>query len=77
MGALEQLEPIETASLHELAAFQPDRLRQTFASTMIACPTAESNSRARAGIRRSDYVTGTTLFVDGGMTLYPDCAEGG
>jgi glucose 1-dehydrogenase len=21
--------------------------------------------------RQSDYVTGTTLFVDGGMTLYP------
>ena len=25
----------------------------------------------------SDYVTGTTLFVDGGMTLYPGFAEGG
>ncbi len=24
----------------------------------------------------SDYVTGTTLFVDGGMTLYPDFASG-
>jgi len=25
----------------------------------------------------SDYVTGTTLFVDGGMTLYPSFASGG
>jgi glucose 1-dehydrogenase len=25
----------------------------------------------------SDYVTGTTLFVDGGMTLYPEFAGGG
>jgi glucose 1-dehydrogenase len=25
----------------------------------------------------SDYVTGTTLFVDGGMTLYPAFAHGG
>ena len=25
----------------------------------------------------SDYVTGTTLFVDGGMTLYPEFARGG
>jgi len=25
----------------------------------------------------SDYVTGTTLFVDGGMTLYPGFATGG
>lgn len=25
----------------------------------------------------SDYVNGTTLFVDGGMTLYPGFAKGG
>jgi glucose 1-dehydrogenase len=25
----------------------------------------------------SDYVTGATLFVDGGMTLYPEFADGG
>ena len=25
----------------------------------------------------SEYVTGTTLFVDGGMTLYPGFATGG
>ena len=26
---------------------------------------------------QSDYITGTTLFVDGGMTLYPGFREGG
>jgi len=26
---------------------------------------------------KSDYVTGTTLFVDGGMTLYPGFSTGG
>jgi glucose 1-dehydrogenase len=25
----------------------------------------------------ADYVNGTTLFVDGGMTLYPSFADGG
>ncbi|MFL5181201.1 MAG: SDR family oxidoreductase, partial [Microvirga sp.] len=25
----------------------------------------------------SDYVTGATLFVDGGMALYPEFREGG
>ncbi|MEJ1977549.1 MAG: SDR family oxidoreductase [Acetobacteraceae bacterium] len=25
----------------------------------------------------ADYVTGVTLFVDGGMTLYPEFASGG
>ena len=26
---------------------------------------------------QSDYITGQTLFVDGGMTLYPGFATGG
>ncbi|HEY1066893.1 MAG TPA: SDR family oxidoreductase [Pirellulales bacterium] len=26
---------------------------------------------------QSDYITGTSLFVDGGMTLYPGFATGG
>lgn len=25
----------------------------------------------------SDYMTGTTMFIDGGMTLYPGFATGG
>jgi len=41
----------------------------------------ESEDIARAVVwlasDQSDYVVGTTLFVDGGMTLFPDFAEGG
>ena len=25
----------------------------------------------------ADYITGTTIYVDGGMTLYPEFAHGG
>jgi glucose 1-dehydrogenase len=40
---------------------------------------AEDISRAAVWLASddSDYVTGTTLFVDGGMTLYPGFATGG
>jgi glucose 1-dehydrogenase len=41
----------------------------------------ESEDIARAVVwlasDQSDYVVGATLFVDGGMTLFPDFAEGG
>ena len=41
----------------------------------------ETNDIAQAAVwlasDYSDYVTGTTLFVDGGMTLYPGFATGG
>ena len=33
--------------------------------------------RGMAVLRYSDYVTGATLYVDGGMTLYPGFREGG
>ncbi len=41
----------------------------------------EPNDSARAAVGLcsddADYVTGTTLYVDGGMTLYPGFREGG
>ena len=44
-----------------------------------AQPFAEDVARAAVWLASdaADYVTGTTLFVDGGMTLYPSFAQGG
>jgi hypothetical protein len=41
-------------------------------------PTAPAKpDDSRIAAAPSDYVTGATLFVDGGMTLYPGFATGG
>jgi glucose 1-dehydrogenase len=41
----------------------------------------ESEDVGRAAVwlasDEADYVTGVTLYVDGGMTLYPEFARGG
>ncbi|WFU38122.1 SDR family oxidoreductase [Bradyrhizobium sp. CB82] len=37
----------------------------------------EPEDIARAVAWLADYVTGATLFVDGGMSLYPGFATGG
>jgi len=46
----------------------------TEAATGIGRATA---LRLAAGGKVSDYVTGTTLVVDGGMSLYPGFATNG
>ncbi len=55
-----------------------------YASLMTLVPykrIGEPDDIARAAVwlasDAADYVTGTTLFVDGGMTLYPGFATGG
>jgi glucose 1-dehydrogenase len=57
---------------------------QAYAELMKLVPygrIGEPEDIARAAVwlacDDSDYVTGTTLFVDGGMTLYPGFADGG
>lgn len=43
------------------------------------CPEPDDIAQAVVWLasEASDYVTGATLFVDGGMTLYPGFATGG
>ncbi len=67
--------PINTAAWNTPAAY---------ASLMTLVPygrIGEPEDIARAAVwlasDQSDYVVGTTLFVDGGMTLYPGFATGG
>jgi glucose 1-dehydrogenase len=57
---------------------------QAYAALMKLVPygrIGEPEDVARAAVwlasDDSDYVVGTTLFVDGGMTLYPEFADGG
>ena len=57
---------------------------EAYAGLMTLVPykrIGEPNDIAQAAVwlasEASDYVTGTTLFVDGGMTLYPGFATGG
>jgi glucose 1-dehydrogenase len=57
---------------------------QAYAELMTLVPykrIGEPDDIARAAVwlasDAADYVTGTTLFVDGGMTLYPGFATGG
>ena len=43
----------------------------------VGQPGRHCPSGSLAASDESDYVTGITLFVDGGMTLYPGFATGG
>jgi glucose 1-dehydrogenase len=43
----------------------------------IGEPEDVANAAVWLASDTSDYVTGTTLFVDGGMTLYPGFADNG
>ena len=58
--------------------------KEAYAALMTLVPygrIGEPEDIARAAVwlasDQSDYVVGTTLFVDGGMTLYPGFATGG
>jgi glucose 1-dehydrogenase len=52
-------------------------LRTLIPYDRVGVPEDIANAAVWLASDESDYVTGTTLFVDGGMTLYPGFATGG
>jgi glucose 1-dehydrogenase len=67
--------PINTAAWQTKAAY--DRLMKLVPYGRIGEPEDIARAAVWLASDHSDYVVGTTLFVDGGMTLYPGFATGG
>lgn len=67
--------PINRAAWETDAALQ--KLLTLIPYGRIGEPEDIGNAAAWLASDAADYVTGTTLFVDGGMTLYPGFATGG
>ena len=67
--------PINTSAWETTEAY--DNLMKLIPYNRIGEPDDIARACAWLASDASDYVTGTTLFVDGGMTLYPGFATGG
>jgi glucose 1-dehydrogenase len=67
--------PINTAAWNTKAAY--DALMTLVPYGRIGEPEDIARAAVWLASDQSDYVVGTTLFVDGGMTLYPGFADGG
>ncbi|MGA7803411.1 SDR family oxidoreductase [Bradyrhizobium sp.] len=67
--------PINTAAWNTKAAY--DQLMTLVPYGRIGEPEDIARAAVWLASDQSDYVVGTTLFVDGGMTLYPGFATGG
>ena len=67
--------PINTSAWQTKAAY--DRLMKLVPYGRIGEPEDIGRAAVWLASDDSDYVVGTTLFVDGGMTLYPGFATGG
>ena len=67
--------PINTAAWQTKAAY--DRLMTLVPYGRIGEPEDIARAAVWLASDQSDYVVGTTLFIDGGMTLYPGFATGG
>jgi glucose 1-dehydrogenase len=67
--------PINTAAWDTKAAY--DQLMTLVPYGRIGEPEDIARAAVWLASDQSDYVVGTTLFVDGGMTLYPGFATGG
>ena len=67
--------PMNTAAWQTKEAY--DRLMKLVPYGRIGEPEDIARAAVWLASDQSDYVVGTTLFVDGGMTLYPGFATGG
>jgi glucose 1-dehydrogenase len=67
--------PINTEAWNTKAAY--DELMKLVPYGRIGEPEDIARAAVWLASDNSDYVVGTTLFVDGGMTLYPGFATGG
>lgn len=67
--------PINTAAWQTKAAY--DQLMNLVPYGRIGEPEDIARAAVWLASDNSDYIVGTTLFVDGGMTLYPGFATGG
>lgn len=67
--------PINTAAWSTPEAY--DHLMKLVPYDRIGEPEDIAQAAAWLASDAADYVTGTTLFVDGGMTLYPGFSTGG
>ena len=66
--------PINTSAWSTPAACQPDGL---VPYKRIGEPEDIGRAVVWLASDQADYVSGATIFVDGGMTLYPGFSEGG
>lgn len=67
--------PINTSAWNTKAAY--DHLMTLIPYGRIGEPEDIARAAVWLASDHSDYVVGTTLFIDGGMTLYPGFATGG
>jgi glucose 1-dehydrogenase len=67
--------PINTEAWETQEAY--DNLMNLVPYKRIGEPEDVGRAAAWLASDQSDYINGTTLFVDGGMTLYPGFATGG
>lgn len=67
--------PINTAAWQTREAYE--RLMTLVPYGRIGEPEDIARAAVWLASDDSDYVAGTTLFIDGGMTLYPGFATGG
>lgn len=67
--------PINRPAWETPAAY--DKLMTLIPYQRIGEPKDVGHLAAWLASDQADYITGTTIFIDGGMTLYPGFAEGG